>query len=245
MEQELYVLIPVFFLVALIYSSAGFGGGSSYLAILVLYPFEFTTIRIIALLCNVAVVSGSIYIFYKSGFLKIRRVLPIILLSIPFAYLGGRLKIDQEIFLIILAITLLSASLLMVFSGQTKKTGKLPKFSSGLIGAGIGFLSGAVGIGGGVFLSPVLHLTRWGKEKVIAATTSVFILVNSVAGLIGQTITNSFDVDLSLILWLLGAVLFGGQIGARLTAFKLNPIIVKRITAGLIMIVAIRILIQL
>lgn len=100
MAIELYTLIPIFFLIALFYAAAGFGGGSSYLAVLVLFPFEFTTIRLIALMCNITVVSSSVYIFYKNGYLKLKRILPLIILSIPFAYMGGRMKIGENFFYI-------------------------------------------------------------------------------------------------------------------------------------------------
>lgn len=243
MPPELYTLIPVFFLIALFYAAAGFGGGSSYLAILALFPFEYTTIRIIALLCNITVVSGSVYIFHRNGYLKLKRILPLIILSIPFAYLGGRLQISQEFFFVLLGFTLLTAALLM-FVSKPAQTRKLPVYANAIIGSGIGFLSGVVGIGGGIFLSPLLYLTRWGTAKIIAGCTALFILVNSIAGLVGQITTNGFPADFSVAAWLIFSVFIGGQIGARLTAFRLNPIVVKRITAVLILIVAVRILWQ-
>ena len=241
MAIELYTLIPLFFLIALFYAAAGFGGGSSYLAILALFPFEFTTIRLIALMCNITVVSGSVFIFYQNGYLKLKRILPLIILSIPFAYIGGRIKISEEFFFILLGFTLLTAAILMLLSKPTQ-TRKLPNYANAFIGSGIGFLSGIVGIGGGIFLSPLLYLSRWGTAKVIAGCTALFILVNSIAGFAGQVMTNGFPVDFSFAIWLIGAVFVGGQIGARLTAFRLNPMVIKRITAVLILFVAIRVL---
>lgn len=241
MANDLLILIPIFFLIAMVYSSAGFGGGSSYLAILSLFSFEFTTMRMIALLCNIAVVSGSVWIFYQKGFLKIKRLLPLVLLSIPFAFLGGQVKIGQDVFFIILGGTLLAASLLMMIS-KPKKTVHLPRLSNALIGGGIGFLSGVVGIGGGIFLSPLLYLSRWAEAKVIAATTATFILFNSISGLMGQVLSVGFQVDFLLAILLILAVVAGGQVGARFTAGKVNPRIVRQITAVLIFIVAIRIL---
>lgn len=234
-------MIPIFFLIALIYSAAGFGGGSSYLAVLTLFPLEFTEVRMIALLCNIVVVSGSVYVFYQNDFLRIRKVLPLVLLSVPFAYFGGSLKINQSIFFIILGLTLFIAAILMLIKKQDK-TVKFPPYINGIIGGGIGFLSGLVGIGGGIFLSPLLYLSRWNIPKVIAATTASFILVNSVAGLIGQVHTNGFSVDFQVIVLLLITVLIGGQIGSRLTASWINPQIVRRITAFLILFVSLRIL---
>lgn len=241
MSEFLFTLIPIFFLIALIYSAAGFGGGSSYLAVLTLFPLEFTEVRMIALLCNIVVVSGSVYVFYQNDFLRIRKVLPLVLLSVPFAYFGGSLKINQSIFFIILGLTLFIAAILMLIKKQDK-TVKFPPYINGIIGGGIGFLSGLVGIGGGIFLSPLLYLSRWNIPKVIAATTASFILVNSVAGLIGQVHTNGFSVDFQVIVLLLITVLIGGQIGSRLTASWINPQIVRRITAFLILFVSLRIL---
>jgi len=241
MPTELYTLIPIFFFVALFYSAAGFGGGSSYLAVLALFSFEFTTIRLLALLCNITVVSSSVYIFYQNGYLKLKRIIPLIMLSVPFAYLGGSMKISQDFFFILLGFTLLTAAILMLLSKPTK-TRKLPIYANAFIGSGIGFLSGIVGIGGGIFLSPLLYLSRWGTAKVIAGCTALFIFVNSIAGLVGQVMTNGFSIDFSLVAGLIAAVFLGGQIGVRLTAFRLNPLIIKRITAILILIVAIRVL---
>jgi uncharacterized membrane protein YfcA len=241
MDEYILILLPIFFTIAVLYSSAGFGGGSSYLAVLALFPLEFTTIRMVALLCNINVVSGSVYIFYKNGFFHFRKIWPLILLSVPFAYLGGSLRIGQEVFFIILGSTLLIASMVMLLTKQ-EQTLKLPKYSNAIIGGGIGFLSGIVGIGGGIFLSPLLYLSRWAAAKVIAATTASFILVNSIAGLVGQISTNGFGIDLKLTGILLFTVFIGGQIGVRLTAHRIAPQLLRRITAILIFIVAIRIL---
>jgi hypothetical protein len=239
--ETILILVPIFFVISVIYSAAGFGGGSSYLAVLALFPLEFTEVRMLALLCNIVVVSGSVLVFYRHGFLNFRKVLPLILWSVPFAYLGGRLKISEEIFFIILGITLLIAAVLMLVNNDEKKI-KLPDYTNGIIGGGIGFLSGLVGIGGGIFLSPLLYLSRWAEAKIIATTTACFILVNSISGLIGQISTNGFNLDFKLTTLLLITVLIGGQIGSRLTATKINPKIVRKITAFLILFVAVKLL---
>ena len=241
MVDFLPTLIPIFFLIALIYSAAGFGGGSSYLAVLALFPLEFTEIRVVALLCNIVVVSGSVYVFFKSNFLKVRKVLPLVLWSVPLAYFGGSLKINQQVFFIILGLTLLTASILMLVKKQDKKA-HLPNYFNGFIGGSIGFLSGLVGIGGGIFLSPLLYLSRWNTAKIIAATTASFILVNSIAGLVGQIHTNGFSVDIHATALLLITVLVGGQVGSRVTASRINPVVIRKITAFLILFVSLRIL---
>ena len=238
---EIILIASIFFLIALVYSSAGFGGGSSYLAVLSLFSFDFIDLRMIALICNIAVVTSSVFLFYKYYNMKWRKLIPLIVLSIPMAFIGGRLKIGEEIFFIILGLSLLVAAIVMLFD-RKKTITKFPKYSNGVIGGGIGFLSGVVGIGGGIFLSPFLHVTRWDYAKTIAGTSALFILANSIAGLTGQIITNGFNVGFIYILPLLLAVIIGGQVGVRLTLFKLNQILVKRVTAFVILIVAIRLL---
>lgn len=241
MPTDLLYLIPAFFLIAALYSAAGFGGGSSYLAILALTALPFTEVRMTALMCNIAVVSGSLWIFHKEGLLKLHRIWPLVILSVPMAYLGGRLRISENIFFMLLAITLLVAGILMLRPRKTNVR-KLPQYFNGLIGGGIGFLSGVVGIGGGIFLSPVLNLTRWANAKIIAATTALFILVNSISGLIGQVVTNGWNNELLKTAILVITVIIGGQIGARMTAYRLQPKMVRQVAGVLIIIVGLRLL---
>jgi uncharacterized membrane protein YfcA len=131
-----------------------------------------------------------------------------------------------------------------MFFGQVKESRQLPKYSNAFIGGGIGFLSGVVGIGGGIFLSPVLHISRWGKPKIIAATAAVFILLNSIAGMIGQVSTYGFSVDWATLIPLMLCVFIGGQIGVRTTIVKFSPKFVKQITAFVILVVALRLLVK-
>jgi len=243
-ENEILILIPIFFLIASIYASAGFGGGSSYLAVLALFPIPFTTIRMTALLCNIAVVAGSVYLFHRKKYLKLKRIAPLILLSIPMAYWGGRFKLDERVFFLILSAVLILASVLMIVQSAHSEKKKLPLYSNGLIGGGIGFLSGMVGIGGGIFLSPVLYFSKWAEAKVIAATTALFILVNSIAGLVGQIVTHGLQVEWRPTLFLLLSVFIGGQIGSRLSINKFNPVLLKKITGLLILIIGVRIFVQ-
>lgn len=238
---EILLIAFLFFLIASIYSSAGFGGGSSYLAILSLFPIAFQDLRMTALVCNVVVVCSSVILFNKHRYINWKKVIPLIILSIPMAFLGGKMLIQEKAFFLILAFSLLLASLAMILDRRTSVI-KLPKYGNAVIGGGIGFLSGVVGIGGGIFLSPLLHLSRWGKPKVIAATSAIFILVNSLAGIVGQLMSNDINLDAKKLLLLVLAVFLGGQIGVRLTIFKFDPLWVKRITAIVILIVSLRLL---
>lgn len=246
-----YEIVLLFFVIAVLYSSVGFGGGSSYLAILALTTLTFTQIRATALLCNIVVVTSGTIIYAKNGFYNWKKVIPLVALSIPMSFLGGYLKISQTFFYILLGITLITAAVFMWMSKYINKISteynwKKSIVKDGFFGGVIGLISGMVGIGGGVFLAPLLHLTNWDTPKRIAATASFFILVNSVAGLIGQFQSSNLDGDLiidwNLIIPLMLTVFVGGQIGSRLSAKKVSPQFIKKSTAVLITIVGLRIL---
>jgi uncharacterized membrane protein YfcA len=239
--MSLLLLAFCFFLIAILYSSAGFGGGSSYIALLLLTNMPILDLRWVALICNIIVVSTSCWYFYKAEILKPRKLLPLIILSVPFALLGGSIRPEINTFKIVAAFTLILASILMMIDYKKieKKVLSSPTLSG--IGGGIGILSGFLGIGGGIFLSPVLHIVKWESVKVISAAASFFILVNSVAGLIGQSL-NRPHIDWEMCLFLGFSVFIGGQIGNRLNIHILSPAKIKLITAVLIAFVGFRIL---
>ncbi|WP_369047533.1 sulfite exporter TauE/SafE family protein [Tenacibaculum sp. UWU-22] len=243
---EHWYIITLFFLVAALYGSVGFGGGSSYLAILALTGVVFTQIRATALLCNIVVVTGNVFIYQKKNLYHWQKVLPLVFFSIPMAFLGGHLKISQTFFFILLGFTLLFAAITMWLSKKiiisTKKTTTLSLTKSSFYGGIVGFISGLVGIGGGIFLAPLLHLTHWDTPKKIAATASFFILVNSIAGLLGQYTNPYFEIDWKLTSILLFVVFIGGQIGNRLSNKFFTSIQLKKATAILIAFVSVRIL---
>lgn len=245
---QFWFIIVLFFSVAVLYSSVGFGGGSSYLAILALTGIIFSQVRATALLCNIVVVSSNVFLFYRQKQFDFKKMSPLVVLSVPFAFLGGYLKISQQFFFILLGFTLLFASITMWISKKTISnrnkivTQNTVKNSS--LGGTIGFISGVVGIGGGVFLAPLLHLTNWDSPKKIAATASFFILVNSIAGLFGQYSNPDFEIDWNLTSILLITVFVGGQIGSRMSNKFFTPIQLKKATAILIAFVSIRILIK-
>ncbi|WP_299064442.1 sulfite exporter TauE/SafE family protein [uncultured Polaribacter sp.] len=243
--QNWYIIL-LFFTVAILYASVGFGGGSSYLAILALTGLVFTQIRATSLLCNIVVVSGNVFLFYQQKKIDLKKITLLVLFSIPFAFLGGKLKINQNSFFILLGFTLLFAAITMWFSKRIATAKEISteknRIKNGTFGGIIGFISGMVGIGGGVFLAPLLHLTNWDTPKKIAATASVFILVNSIAGLFGQYSNPDFNIDWNLTSILLVIVFIGGQIGSRMSANFFTPIQLKKATAILIAFVSLRIL---
>ncbi|MDG1954501.1 MAG: sulfite exporter TauE/SafE family protein [Polaribacter sp.] len=239
-------IIALFFVIAVLYSSVGFGGGSSYLAVLALTGLIFTQIRATALLCNIIVVFGNVFYYQKQKSYNYKKVIPLVLFSIPFAFIGGYLKISQTFFFILLGFTLLFAAITMWVSkrivASEEKATEMNLSKNAGYGGIIGFVSGMVGIGGGIFLAPLLHLTNWDTPKKITATASLFILVNSIAGLGGQYLNPEFTIDWKLTSVLLITVFIGGQIGSRLSNKFLNPIQLKKATAILIAFVSLRIL---
>ena len=243
-------LALLFLVTAALYAAVGFGGGSTYNALLVLADTDYRVLPSIALLCNLIVVTGGVLQYRRSGDLNWRFALPFVALSIPMAWLGGRVPIDQEAFVLLLGLSLLAAGMAMWLqptqpSSSRPEPTKLISAFGVPIGGAIGFLSGMVGIGGGIFLAPALHLLRLAEPKRIAATSSLFIMVNSIAGLIGQTMKQGTTAHLDRLtdyLWLFLAVLIGGQIGSRLSAKALSGRVVKRLTAVLVLYVSGRLL---
>ncbi len=245
--QELSLLALGFFVIATLYSSVGFGGGSSYLAILTLVFTSFFAIRSTALVCNLVVVGGSTYLYFKNGHFNLKKFLPFVLMSIPFAFLGARFRLQEHIFFIILGGALILSAAALIFQTITTKKSEeansnYPPYVTYLLGAGIGLLSGLVGIGGGIFLAPVLNHMRWDKSIKIAALASFFILVNSVSGIGGLLTNGTFEVPWLEASVLIVAVLIGGQLGIRISLGKLTGKGIKLITAVLVLFVGIRVL---
>lgn len=241
------LIVILFFLVALFYSSIGFGGGSSYLAILSLFFIDFHLIRSTALVCNVMVVLGNVILYYKNGLLDLKRFWPVVALSIPAAFIGAQFRLSQELFFVLLGLALVASALMLLIkaSASNKTTSKTaPKTYSRTVsvsvGAGIGLLSGLVGIGGGIFLSPLLNLMQWDNARKIAALASFFILVNSLAGIGGLLLSDAFRFEIPFLFYLIAAVLAGGQIGSRLTVKVLNPRLIKLFTGCLVLYVGLR-----
>lgn len=233
---ELFVF---FLIIAFVYASVGFGGGSSYLAVLALYALPFKELRLIALICNIIVVTGGVYIYVKNGQVNWKKIVPFVLLSVPMAYVGAIIRISQNTFFIILGCSLIIAAVLLWIKtdpaavSELKEPGNKTLLKNGALGGSIGFLSGMVGIGGGIFLSPVLNLMKWDMPKKIAATASLFILVNSVAGIAGQLTRLPANMNYTRIILLCLAVFIGGQAGSRLS-IRFNPLVIRRITAVLV-----------
>ena len=240
------IILPIlFFITAILYSSVGFGGGSTYLALLLIWEIPYYILPVIALGCNIVVVSGNSFNYIKAGNLNLRLLLPYLIGSIPMAFIGGTLEVEKSLFEILLFFVLLISGLLLLFNFKSyddneKKYKQINYVLSLSIGAILGILSGIVGIGGGIFLSPILFLLRAGLPKHIVTTSSLFILINSLAGILGQ-LTKSYVLNDVLEYWyLLLLVFIGGQIGNYLNLKILPTRFLALITSCLVIFVAIR-----
>jgi len=239
------ILSIFFFITAILYSSVGFGGGSTYLALMLIWDIPYYIFPIIALFCNIIVVSGNSINYVRSGNLSYNLLLPYLIGSIPFAFFGASISITKELFEILLFIILAIAGIFLFiesksFNNNEIKINKIPKILSIIIGSVIGFISGVVGIGGGIFLSPFLYLMKAGYPKQIATTASLFILINSIFGVAGQ-LTKDIVFNEFLNFWpLFFIVLIGGQIGNFLNIKFLSNKTLALITSLLVIFVASR-----
>lgn len=243
----MFWLAGLFALVALLYASVGFGGGSTYSALLALSDTDYRLIPVIALLCNIIVVTGGTIRFVRAGLIDWRQVLPLVAVSAPLAFIGGLVPLKQSVFYLLLGSGLLLSSLVLMVRVETFATKILPRPLLLAVSGAVGLLAGLSGIGGGIFMSPVLHLIRWADAKRIAAFASLYILINSVTGIAGQLI-KAGPVSLmnpATEYWpLMLAVLVGGQIGSYMGLKLLSPVWLRRLTAVLVGYVAIRLLWQ-
>ena len=239
------LLSTLFLVTATLYSSVGFGGGSTYLALLLISGVPYFIFPVIALTCNIIVVSGNCLNYIRAGNLNFKLLIPYLLGSIPLAFIGGSLHIEKNLFEIILFIVLSMAGIFLLlkfksYDDQDKSYRKIPLSLSIFLGGILGFISGVVGIGGGIFLSPILFLLRAGRPKHIVTAASLFILINSLSGIAGQLLKNEVIVELPNYWHLMLAVLVGGQLGNFLNLKVFPTKFLALVTALLIIFIAVR-----
>ena len=249
METSTILLISfLFLLISFLYSTVGFGGGSSYLAILSLFITDFNTIRTHALLCNIVVVTIGCIIAYRKGFLSLKKAIPYTIFSVPAALWGATFKLSQQSFFLLLSGALILSAVALFFQVvrpvKPLEDRKKVLVRSVPLGAALGFLSGMVGIGGGIFLSPVLNLLNWEDTKKIAGIAGFFILVNSIGGITGLAISGTVPVSLPFTACVIGAVMVGGFAGSIISMKLFDALVIKRLTAVLILVVGIKLLIE-
>ena len=212
------ILSILFLITAILYSSVGFGGGSTYLALLLIWDIPYYILPILALICNVIVVSGNSFNYIRAGNHNIKLLIPFLIGSIPFAFFGGSLKIDKQFFEVMLFLILSIAGLLLLINNKSYKEKKIlikkiNSFISILIGSFLGLVSGIAGIGGGIFLSPILFLLKADTPKNITTTASLFILINSISGIFGQLTKDNVFNEINNYWPLFFVVLTGGLFG--------------------------------
>ena len=241
------LLALAFLATALLYASVGFGGGSTYSALLALSGLDYRLLPLISLSCNIMVVAGSSIRFARAGITPWKKALVIVALGAPASFLGGLTPIKEATFLTLLGGSLVLTALTMLIPVRENVDGAPTRFARlmPLAAAPLGYFAGLVGIGGGIFLAPLLHLARWHEVRGIAATASLFILLNSLFGLAGQMLKNGpglLGTALGAALPLLVAVVIGGQIGSLLAARLLPPKWIRWLTALLVLVVGVRLL---
>ena len=244
------ILSILFFVTAILYSSVGFGGGSTYLALLLIWNVPYFIFPVIALSCNIIVVLGNCFNYIRTGNLNTKILIPYLIGSIPLAFIGGSLPVDKRLFEVLLFLALGFAGTLLLFkfkSYDDKQSSyqKIPLPLSIFIGGILGFFSGVIGIGGGIFLSPILFLIKAGRPKHIVTTASLFILINSISGIIGQLTKSTVLAEISNYWYLLIIVFIGGQLGNFLNLKVFHTRILALLTSLLVLFVTIRIGIKL
>jgi uncharacterized membrane protein YfcA len=227
MSFDIYFLLLVA-AVAFLYASVGHGGASGYLALMVIFGISPIVMKSSALLLNIFVSAIAFFQYYREGHFRWKILLPFIILSIPMSFIGAKIHIEIHIFKIILSICLFIATLRLVgvFGNKSEKDIKEIKIIPAIIiGGVIGFISGMIGIGGGILLSPLLLLLHWSTMKQTAAVSAAFIFLNSVSGMAGVA-TGSQPFSPQILLWVLAAV-SGGAVGAFYGSSKFNHVILR------------------
>ena len=229
MEFEILIVAAVF-LVAVLYSSVGHGGASGYLAVMAFLAVSPTVTRPTALVLNLFVASISFVQFYRARHFDWKIFLQFAAASIPFAFIGGMIQLPTTVYKIILGATLMLAAIRLAINLNSAIEPRPPKiWICLLIGAVLGLVSGLVGVGGGIFLTPILLLMNWTETKKAAGISALFILVNSISGLLGNY-AQVLQLPSTVYLWISAAII-GGVIGATLGSKKFNSMTLRRVLA--------------
>ncbi len=235
------ILAFLVFVASALYASVGHAGASGDIAAMGLVGVPAASVKPIALILNLFVATIATHRFYRSGYFSWPLFWPFALTSIPAAFIGGRISLPSHIYQPVVGVVLLYAAYRLVRSsvgrGQEGTT-KVPLYAGMLWGAGIGLLSGLTGVGGGIFLSPLLLLAGWAETRQSAGVSAAFILVNSVAGLAGNV--SSIHQLPILVLWLIPAAMFGGFVGSYFGSQRFNPTTLRRLLAIALVVAAIK-----
>lgn len=235
-----YILAVLFFVVAFTYSSVGLGGGSSYTALMAIFGFNALTIPMISLSLNLIVTSVGSFNFIRYKHARLRLLVPFLVSSIPMAYVGGALHISKEVFYWLLLASLIIVALRIYAWRNMVMTLTMNRWQKTVFslaaGCVLGLVSGIVGIGGGIYLVPLIIIFGLGTEKEAAACGAIFIWLNSLSGLVSRFQYNA--VDMTDHIPLMAAVLAGGMLGSFMGSAKFAPKTMEKIL-GLVIVVAI------
>ncbi len=237
-----FLFYLLLFIVAFLYASVGHGGASGYLALMALYGVAPDVMKPTALLLNLFVSLISFIQFYRGGHFRWKIFWPLAAASVPFAFLGGQINVDADLYKKVLGILLLIPVMRFFFlndAGREEQESNNVLLSM-LIGIAIGFLSGLIGIGGGIILSPVIILLNWTNQKQAAAISALFIFVNSLAGLAGQ-VTKGIEFSSDMYMYVIVAFI-GGLGGAYFGAIKFRQSILKKVLATVLLLAVFKLL---
>ncbi|MEP7213516.1 MAG: sulfite exporter TauE/SafE family protein [Acidobacteriota bacterium] len=241
MESQLLILSAIF-VVAILYSSVGHGGASGYLAVMALVAVGPEVTRPAALVLNVFVASIAAFQFYRSGYFSWRTFLPFAATSIPFAFVGGMITLPTNVYKVVLGVVLVLAAIRLAWNLKASIEPRDPNIAVALaIGAVIGLLSGLVGVGGGIFLTPVLLLMNWSETKKAAGVSAMFILVNSISGIAGNY-ANVLKLPANVWFWIAAAVI-GGVIGSTLGAKRFDSLTLRRVLAVVLLFAGVKLIV--
>ena len=242
MQLEIVFILAIG-LVAVLYSSVGHGGASGYLALMAIFGIDVVMMKPSALILNLFVSSIAFISYYRAGHFRMRLLLPFVVTSIPLAYLGATLEIPPGLYKKILGVCLLIAAMrILIRPREDQELRKISIPIALLAGALIGFFSGMIGIGGGIILSPLLLLTRWGGMKETAAASAAFIFLNSAAGLTGH-VSAGMEVSPEIALWVAVAAA-GGLLGSWTGGFKLSVASLRYLISAVLLIACIKLFVM-
>ena len=240
---ETLALTLLIFTAALLYSSVGHAGASGYLAAMALFGLAPEVMKPTALVLNLVVASVGTIRFASAGHFDWKLFWPFAAVSVPMAFLGGKMSLPGETYKIILGCVLLFAAWRLILKPTAQATGEFEPLNvpqAVCFGAGIGFLSGLTGVGGGIFLGPLLLFLGWADVKKAAAVSVAFILVNSAAGLLGH-LSSVRNVPHEIVWWA-PAALLGGIIGAELGSRRLEPVTMRRLLSVVLVVAGVKML---
>ncbi len=239
MDPTAIFIILAIFIVAVMYSSVGHGGASGYLAVMALFGLIQDVTRPTALVLNLFVASIATFQFWRAGYFSWRTLWPFAVTSVPAAFIGGMISLPTNVYKMILGVVLMLAAFRLAWKLTSGTDSKTPNILVALaIGAVIGLLSGLVGVGGGIFLTPILLLMNWSETKTAAGVSAAFIFVNSASGLLGNWLlgkgTTLSTLPQEVWLWIIAAMI-GGLLGSMLGAKRFDSLTMRRVLAAVLL----------